>query len=120
MGKGYRECSSFSFRRNLKEEQLGGCILWFGMQLKDGYGMGVLRRSTERTGGGEKEAVRMGHIKAAVQSSKEELEDERRLRQLSENLHRKLARESFEVKSSFLCELSSAQDRIIFWASLSN
>ncbi|RDX71952.1 hypothetical protein CR513_48630, partial [Mucuna pruriens] len=40
-------------------------------------------------------------IKAAVQSIKEELEDERRLRQHSENLHRKLAREISEVKSSF-------------------
>lgn len=42
-----------------------------------------------------------GRIKAAVQSFKEELEDERRLRQHSENLHRKLARELSEVKSSF-------------------
>lgn len=40
-------------------------------------------------------------FKAAVQSIKEELEDERRLRQHSENLHRKLARELSEVKSSF-------------------
>ncbi|TKY64014.1 hypothetical protein E2542_SST13904 [Spatholobus suberectus] len=42
-----------------------------------------------------------GRIKAAVQSIKEELEDERRLWQHSENLHRKLARELSEVKSSF-------------------
>lgn len=42
-----------------------------------------------------------GRIKAAVQSVKEELEDERRLRKHSENLHRKLARELSEVKSSF-------------------
>ncbi|XP_047171103.1 uncharacterized protein At5g41620-like [Vigna umbellata] len=42
-----------------------------------------------------------GRIKAAVQSIKEELEDERRLRQHSESLHRKLARELSEVKSSF-------------------
>jgi len=42
-----------------------------------------------------------GRIKAAVQSIKEELEDERRLRQHSESLHRKLAREISEVKSSF-------------------
>ncbi|KAK7389872.1 hypothetical protein VNO78_25168 [Psophocarpus tetragonolobus] len=42
-----------------------------------------------------------GRIKAAVLSIKEELEDERRLRQHSENLHRKLARELSEVKSSF-------------------
>lgn len=40
-------------------------------------------------------------IKAAVQSIKEELEDERRLRKHSESLHRKLARELSEVKSSF-------------------
>ncbi|KAK7349465.1 hypothetical protein VNO77_06852 [Canavalia gladiata] len=40
-------------------------------------------------------------IKAAVQSMKEELEDERRLRRHSESLHRKLARELSEVKSSF-------------------
>ncbi|KHN27270.1 Hypothetical protein glysoja_041828 [Glycine soja] len=42
-----------------------------------------------------------GRIKAAVQSIREELEDERRLRQHSESLHRKLARELSEVKSSF-------------------
>ncbi|CAJ1950301.1 unnamed protein product [Sphenostylis stenocarpa] len=42
-----------------------------------------------------------GRFKAAIQSIKEELEDERRLRQHSENLHRKLARELSEVKSSF-------------------
>ena len=40
-------------------------------------------------------------IKAAVQSFKEELDDERRLRKHSESLHRKLARELSEVKSSF-------------------
>ncbi|KAL2336102.1 hypothetical protein Fmac_010548 [Flemingia macrophylla] len=40
-------------------------------------------------------------VKAAVQSIKEELDDERRLRQRSENMHRKLARELSEVKSSF-------------------
>jgi len=42
-----------------------------------------------------------GRIKAAVESVKEELEDERSLRKHSENLHRKLARELSEVKSSF-------------------
>lgn len=37
-------------------------------------------------------------IKAAVQSVKDELEDERKLRRRSESLHRKLARELSEVK----------------------
>ncbi|KAL5572035.1 hypothetical protein UlMin_021632 [Ulmus minor] len=40
-------------------------------------------------------------IKAAVQSVREELEDERKLRKRSESLHRKLAREVSELKSSF-------------------
>ncbi|XP_028769342.1 uncharacterized protein At5g41620-like isoform X2 [Neltuma alba] len=40
-------------------------------------------------------------IKAAFQSVKEELEDERRLRKHSESLHRKLARELSQMKSSF-------------------
>ena len=40
-------------------------------------------------------------IKAAVQSVRDELEDERKLRKRSETLHRKLARELSEVKSSF-------------------
>lgn len=40
-------------------------------------------------------------IKAAVASVQEELEDERNLRRHSESLHRKLARELSEVKSSF-------------------
>ncbi|KAK7274263.1 hypothetical protein RIF29_15346 [Crotalaria pallida] len=39
--------------------------------------------------------------KAVIQSIKEELEDERRLRKHSESLHHKLARELAEVKSSF-------------------
>ncbi|MED6220655.1 hypothetical protein PIB30_046937 [Stylosanthes scabra] len=41
-------------------------------------------------------------VKAAVQSMNEEIEDERRLRKHSESLHRKLARELSEVKSSLL------------------
>ncbi|KAK9103793.1 hypothetical protein Sjap_021047 [Stephania japonica] len=41
-------------------------------------------------------------IKAAVQSVKDELEDEKRLRKRSESLHRKLARELSDVKASFL------------------
>ncbi|XP_010251566.1 PREDICTED: uncharacterized protein At5g41620-like [Nelumbo nucifera] len=40
-------------------------------------------------------------IKAAVQSVRDELEDERKLRKRSESLHRKLARELSEVKSGF-------------------
>lgn len=40
-------------------------------------------------------------IKAAVQSVREELEDERKLRKHSESLHRKLARELSDVKTSF-------------------
>ncbi|XP_068644623.1 uncharacterized protein At5g41620-like [Aristolochia californica] len=40
-------------------------------------------------------------VKAAVQSVREELENERQLRRRSENLHRKLARELSEVKSGF-------------------
>ncbi|XP_068667133.1 uncharacterized protein At5g41620-like [Aristolochia californica] len=40
-------------------------------------------------------------VKAVVKSVREELEDERRLRRRSENLHRKLARELSEVKSGF-------------------
>ncbi|KAA8516125.1 hypothetical protein F0562_019304 [Nyssa sinensis] len=39
-------------------------------------------------------------IKAAVQSVRDELEDERKLRKHSESLHRKLARELSEMKSS--------------------
>ncbi|KAI4355174.1 hypothetical protein L6164_003970 [Bauhinia variegata] len=44
-------------------------------------------------------------IKVAVQSVKEELEDERKLRKHSERLHRRLARELFEIKSSFSASL---------------
>lgn len=44
-------------------------------------------------------------IKAAVQSIKEEIQDEKRLRKHSESLHRKLARELSEVKSSFCSSL---------------
>ncbi|XP_073000361.1 uncharacterized protein At5g41620-like isoform X1 [Typha latifolia] len=41
-------------------------------------------------------------IKAAVQSMRDEIEDERRLRRRSENLHRKLGKELSEVKAAFL------------------
>ncbi|KAF2313404.1 hypothetical protein GH714_010812 [Hevea brasiliensis] len=40
-------------------------------------------------------------LHAAIQSLRDELEDERKLRKRSESLHRKLAREISEVKSSF-------------------
>lgn len=40
-------------------------------------------------------------IKAVVESIRDELEDERKLRKHSESLHRKLARELSELKSSF-------------------
>ncbi|XP_062090582.1 uncharacterized protein At5g41620-like [Humulus lupulus] len=40
-------------------------------------------------------------IRAAVQSVRDELEDERKLRKRSEGLHRKLAHELSEIKSSF-------------------
>ncbi|KAJ1414677.1 hypothetical protein SESBI_18616 [Sesbania bispinosa] len=48
-------------------------------------------------------------IKAAVQSVKEEIEDERRLRKHSESLHRRLARELSEVKSSFCGSLKDLE-----------
>lgn len=52
----------------------------------------------------EDKLVRKGkeqeRIHAAVQSVRDELEDERKLRKRSESLHRKLARELSEVKSS--------------------
>lgn len=40
-------------------------------------------------------------IKAAIQSVRDEFEDERKLRKRSESLHRKLARDLSEIKSSF-------------------
>lgn len=39
-------------------------------------------------------------ISAAIQSARDELEDERKLRKRSEGLHKKLARELYEVKTS--------------------
>ncbi|KAK9279418.1 hypothetical protein L1049_013097 [Liquidambar formosana] len=48
-------------------------------------------------------------IKAAVQSVRDELEDERKLRKRSESLHRKLARELSEVKSSFSSALKELE-----------
>nr|GMD10492.1 uncharacterized protein At5g41620-like isoform X1 [Ipomoea batatas] len=53
----------------------------------------------------EDKLVRKGkeqdRINAAVQSARDELDDERKLRKRSESLHRKLARELLEVKTSF-------------------
>ncbi|XVE73772.1 hypothetical protein DITRI_Ditri11bG0145000 [Diplodiscus trichospermus] len=48
-------------------------------------------------------------IKAAVQPVRDELEDERKLRKRSESLHRKLARELSEVKSSFASALKELE-----------
>lgn len=48
-------------------------------------------------------------IKAAVQSVRDELEDERKLRKRSENLHRKLAQELYEAKSSFTSALKELE-----------
>ncbi|CAK8539328.1 unnamed protein product [Lathyrus sativus] len=44
-------------------------------------------------------------LHAAVQSVRDELEDERKLRKRSESIHRKLARELSEMKSSLTCAL---------------
>ncbi|KAF7826123.1 hypothetical protein G2W53_017287 [Senna tora] len=52
-----------------------------------------------------KKSKERDEFKAAFQSVKEELEDERRLRKHSESLHRKLARELSEMKSSFTSSL---------------
>lgn len=60
-------------------------------------------------------------INAAMQSVREELEDERKLRKRSESLHRKLARELYEVKTSFataLKELESERKTRILLESL--
>lgn len=48
-------------------------------------------------------------ISAAVQSVRDELEDERKLRKRSESLHRKLARELSELKSSFSSALKEIE-----------
>ncbi|KAJ4951735.1 hypothetical protein NE237_028567 [Protea cynaroides] len=58
----------------------------------------VVRRSKEQ-----------GRIKAAVQSVRDELEDEKKLRKRSESLHRKLARELSEMKSAFLKTLKELE-----------
>ncbi|GMH17284.1 hypothetical protein Nepgr_019125 [Nepenthes gracilis] len=48
-----------------------------------------------------KKNIEQDRMKTALQSAREEVEDERQLRQRSENLHRKLSRELSEMKSSF-------------------
>lgn len=48
-------------------------------------------------------------MKFAVESVREELENERKLRRRSESLHRKLARELSEIKSSFTVALKEAE-----------
>ncbi|GFY97399.1 myosin heavy chain-like protein [Actinidia rufa] len=48
-------------------------------------------------------------IKAAVQLVREEIEDERKLRKHSESLHRKLARELSDLKSSFSSALKELE-----------
>ncbi|CAI9094228.1 OLC1v1029929C1 [Oldenlandia corymbosa var. corymbosa] len=49
-------------------------------------------------------------INVAIQSAREELEDERKLRKRSESLHRKLARELYEVKTSFATALKELEN----------
>lgn len=48
-------------------------------------------------------------VQSALQSVREELEDERKLRKRSESLHRKMAREISEMKSSFSRVLSDLE-----------
>lgn len=48
-------------------------------------------------------------VQSALQSVREELEDERKLRKRSESMHRKLAREISEMKSSFSKVLSDLE-----------
>ncbi|CAI0444637.1 unnamed protein product [Linum tenue] len=49
----------------------------------------------------DKKSKEQDRLHAAVQSLRDEVEDERKLRRRSEGLHRKLSRELSEVKSSF-------------------
>jgi hypothetical protein len=48
-------------------------------------------------------------VNAAMQSVRDELEDERKLRKRSESLHRKLARELYEVKTSLAAALKELE-----------
>ncbi|MFS8034123.1 putative protein BRANCHLESS TRICHOME [Helianthus anomalus] len=45
---------------------------------------------------------KQGHVNAAIQSVRDELEDERKLRKWSETLHRKPARELYETKTNLV------------------
>lgn len=53
---------------------------------------------------------KQGHATAAIQSVKDELEDERKLRKRSETLHRKLARELHESKTSLTTALRELEN----------
>ncbi|KAI3727691.1 hypothetical protein L6452_16309 [Arctium lappa] len=53
---------------------------------------------------------KQGHATAAIQSVKDELEDERKLRKRSETLHRKLARELYESKMSLTTALRELEN----------
>lgn len=53
---------------------------------------------------------KQGHATAAIQSVKDELEDERKLRKRSETLHRKLARELYESKTSLTTALRELEN----------
>ncbi|GJR82498.1 hypothetical protein Tco_0153283 [Tanacetum coccineum] len=52
---------------------------------------------------------KQGHANAAIQSVRDELEDERKLRKRSETLHRKLARELYETKTSLTTALKDLE-----------
>uniref|UniRef100_A0A7C9AZH2 Uncharacterized protein n=1 Tax=Opuntia streptacantha TaxID=393608 RepID=A0A7C9AZH2_OPUST len=56
-----------------------------------------------------KKKVDQDRVQSALQSVREELEDERKLRKCSESMHRKLAREISEMKSSFSKVLSDLE-----------
>ncbi|XP_076936296.1 uncharacterized protein At5g41620-like [Bidens hawaiensis] len=53
---------------------------------------------------------KQGHANAAVQSVRDELEDERKLRKRSETLHRKLARELYETKMALVNALKDMEN----------
>ncbi|XP_076883213.1 uncharacterized protein At5g41620-like [Bidens hawaiensis] len=53
---------------------------------------------------------KQGHANAAVQSVRDELEDERKLRKRSETLHRKLARELYETKTALVNALKDMEN----------
>nr|XP_043606380.1 uncharacterized protein At5g41620-like [Erigeron canadensis] len=52
---------------------------------------------------------KQGHANAAIQSVRDELEDERKLRKRSETLHRKLARELYDTKASLSAALKDLE-----------